>query len=225
MCPVGIAPVRRASPALPRIDPARIDPESKPVQAATCRERHASLRVSRAPWTCIVCLAASGCANAGYVPRPYAVPPEPPLVSLEKPTGAPIPTTARPDPAAQEEGCPVGIPAARVRVDELRGGGALVFSTDPEHVDELRDRIHRIAHAHREAVSARARGDVDRITFGDETAAIHRATVRSIDTPDGVELVAVSDDPSEVATLREELRADAHDFERGACPLALEIGM
>lgn len=181
--------------------------------------------MSRALWTCIVCLAASGCANAGYVPRPYEVPPDPPLVSLEKPTGAPVPATARPDPTAEDEGCPVGIPATRVRVEELRGGGALVFSADPEHVGELRSRIHRIAHAHREAVSARARGDVDRMTFGDETAAIHRATVRSIDTPDGVQLVAVTDDPSEIHALRNELRADARDFERGTCPLALEIGL
>lgn len=171
----------------------------------------------------VLVLSLGACAG-GTLPRP-AAPPRDPVVLLEP--EAPIAAITEPDEAIRHTdatpACPVGIPGLAVRASELRGGAELVFSAPPEQVEELQARIAKLAHLHRESVSARARGELDRVRFGDETASFHRAAVSALATPDGARLIAVTSVRDEVASLRDELREDARTLQSGACPLALDI--
>lgn len=171
----------------------------------------------------VLCFTLGACAG-GTLPRP-ATPPRDPVVLLEP--HEPIASVTAPGEASRHTdgapACPIGIPGLEVRASALRGGGELVFSAPPEHAEELRARVARLAQLHRESVSARARDELDRVTFGDETASFHRAAVSALATPDGARLIAVTSSREEVDALRAELRDDARTLEAGACPLALEI--
>lgn len=56
----------------------------------------------------------------------------------------PTPETVRSEPAR----CPLGIADARVRYEATAAGGALVFLTTPEHLDELRERAWYASASH-----------------------------------------------------------------------------
>lgn len=116
------------------------------------------------------------------------------------------------------ETCPVGIAGLRVRSENTRSGGALVFTTRREDaIPELRQRVASFVSAHGEAI-ARTEGGAEHLGDRSQLAA---ANVRAVDVPNGSRLEVTPRDASMIRTVRRELRQDARDMAEGRCPISM----
>jgi len=123
-----------------------------------------------------------------------------------------------------DELCPADLPGLAARSAGIRGGGALVLTTNREHVYELRHRMRRFAEEHRDAAGERARTALERGETAEDAAVIDASMVRVVEVPRGARLEVRPRNVERVGALRSELRSDARDLSAGVCPLALTIG-
>ena len=124
-------------------------------------------------------------------------------------------------------GCPMDVPGTTVSAVDVDGGIALAFTTDTEHVTELRTRVHELAdmhekgtcpgHAHGphmgQGMGQGARGE------GNPGEAMIDATAAVEDTPSGALLVFKPRDALALDSLREQVRKRAERMADHSCPM------
>lgn len=101
--------------------------------------------------------------------------------------------------------CPMQVPGTTVTATDIEGGVALTFATSTGDVDELRQRVHRIAEMHNQR-----QGQGGRM--------MPAATATTEDIPEGAQVIIRPQDPSQLDSVREHVHAHAEQMAKGECP-------
>lgn len=133
--------------------------------------------------------------------------------------------------------CPMGVQGTQVAVEDVEGGVALTFTTATGSVDELRARVAKMAEHH----NAMASGQKSTCAGKDDPACMGQggmhgggmhggmgmggmpmmsAKASAEDVPGGSRLVLKTEDPAQVAALREHAHHHAEMMTKGECGCA-----
>lgn len=111
--------------------------------------------------------------------------------------------------------CPMAVEGTTARAEDVEGGVAMVFTTTGE-VEELRRRVAHMAQMH-DAHHGRAGGTgMHGMMMGEDMPS---ASARTEDVDGGSRVVLTPQDPADLATLRELVRAHAEKMNAGECPM------
>lgn len=127
-------------------------------------------------------------------------------------------TRAQSQPPTVEDGramrggpCPMMGEGAQVSVEDTPDGAALIFTTDrPEQVDELRNRVRKMAERHEQRAELRR----------ERGAPVPDASVSVVDLPEGARLELSAQDPADVEALRAHASRRAERMQ--SCPMRAE---
>lgn len=101
--------------------------------------------------------------------------------------------------------CPMEVPGTTVTATDVEGGVALTFATSTGDVEELRQRVHRLAEMHNQRHSEGGR-------------MMPAATASVEDIPEGTQVVIRPKDPTQLDTLRARVHSHAEQMAKGECP-------
>ncbi|WP_408889512.1 hypothetical protein ACJ2CR_38295 [Myxococcus faecalis] len=189
-----------------------------------------------------------GSQSQGAEPQASTQPPAPPQPPPSMAQGAPPPDDAhgkhhgKHHKGVSEANCPMAVPGAVARAEDVPEGVALVLSTpEPTQVAELQQRSRRMLHE-QAASTQRAQetsvlDEVQREDLGDSDteeqygrddsgtggagmagAPTMPSSASVQDTPDGVVIVYTAMDPSQQQQLSSEVHQTANEMKPGQCP-------
>lgn len=101
--------------------------------------------------------------------------------------------------------CPMEVPGTTVTATDIEGGVALTFATSTGDVDELRQRVHRVAEMHNQR-------------HGEGGRMMPAVTATTEDIPEGAQVIIRPKDPSQLGAVRERVHAHAAQLAKGECP-------
>lgn len=141
----------------------------------------------------LLIVAATGCAHQQAQPAP------PPTAASAPPRG---PGTGMGRMAGM---CPMEVPGTTVTATDVEGGAAITFATSSGDVDELRQRVHRIAEMHNQM-------------HGEGGKVMPATTALVEDIPEGAQIVIRPKDPAQLGAVRERVHKHAEQMAKGECP-------
>jgi hypothetical protein len=110
---------------------------------------------------------------------------------------------------APQASCPMTVPDAHVRSEDVEGGVALSFTTESGDIADLRRRVHALAEHHQRAAQGKGRHD----------GSMPAATASVEEIPEGARLLLEPRDPGQLDALRRRAEMHAARMERGECPM------
>ena len=134
--------------------------------------------------------------------------------------------------------CPMTVPDTKVSAEDTATGAALTFTTTPDHVQALREKVAAMAEMHnRHHAGAGGHGDMQGSAgaggmHGGMHGSMHGGTgmeggmvaarASAEDVEGGARLVLTPNDPADLPKLQSMVRAHAEHMEQSGCPMMHE---
>jgi hypothetical protein len=166
-------------------------------------------------------LAGTACMHAGHAG----------MAATAQPPSAPPPSAAADQGSGMAGMCPMAVPGTHLSPMDTATGEALTFTTTPDQVPALREKVHAMADMHNRhhasgdagqhgGMGGMMGGGMEGHMGGMHMPPPSHAAVE--DVPDGARIVVTPNDPADLQRLQSTIREHAQQMEQHGCGMMMD---